>query len=706
MADIMKLFNELRDSEFGYQIREHYADLKTQESSPEAVTPATADINSIIGTETTQPNTVKEQADPVKATENTLNIDPSTSDASIEPTQSAVDAVLNVTNQGDGMINLAQAEADFIETIYNAFDEEGELSMEALPTHVVTEDSHAFDALATSPEAQRYRRYLEEQAHGSVRTGAAGENKNEEAIQRQYVNQVLADKMADNLSLIADLDNQIADLNIQIDDLELEINNLEGVLAHILLQKTEAETKLADLREELDDTEVEHQENKAALDAAEDNAEKTQRELDEAAGVLDEAKESGSPIEQQRAEQDYLRRIDLHADALERLNGAKQNIMDSGAQIESLNEQIAKEVQNIIDLENQADATQQDILDAKGRLIDLQTKVVELQEQKELAVQREIEFQQEDPATYNEVFSTWLQTQVTEGEPWASNLQQQLLADSDVEAPVYKEATFMQGFLSKTSSALSSAQKYLAELQDDLEAAKAEYNQAIEDSAYDRIGSEGLADMAFSDINDAALTTYDENGSQQFKIMANYDENGEMTGIMVSDSRLMLELRATQDAVPLENFSAEDQQIILDAIADAEAASPDGTITLPDGNQFNAALAHSREASAAVARNAQFDAATPGLQINRVQAAEATVEAIQQDIAEASNTTISASAIDGGGIQSDTELASTFAHADQPREVALDNPDYAPESTPAITDNGTMSPMIGNENPLSSGLTS
>lgn len=234
----------------------------------------------------------------------------------------------------------------------------------------------------------------------------------------------------------------------------------------------------------------------------------------------------------------------------------------------------------------------------------------------------------------------------------------------------------------------------IARLEEELKAAQEEYDQALSDSVYTHEGAADLADMGFSELYADALTISNENGTPEFKIMASYDEDGNRTGILVSDGRLAMEERATQPAIPLDQYSAEDQATIMAALAEAEA---NGDVTLIDGNEFNAGLERSREASAAIARNEQFEAATPGMQIDRLQAASTHLESVEQELATATGNTItSASAIDGEGIKAKISLSETYAHAGEARDEPLDNPDTAPTQTGTeYVSNGTISPVAG-----------
>ena len=340
----------------------------------------------------------------------------------------------------------------------------------------------------------------------------------------------------------------------------------------------------------------------------------------------------------------------------------------------------------------EAEQSRRALEEANERLDELNAQEAEIQAELE-SLQAQLAELEASGSNTNDLNSAILATQRSIDDILA---QKETVLDeniSDMEAhPDLYSDSIMQSRYGLRSDVAEEREQVAAEierLEQQLVSAQAAYDQALNDSAYDMAGSADMADMGFEELNSNALTIYDENGAMQFKIMASYDENGEMTGYMASDSRLMLELRATQYAVPLEQLSAEDQATIMAAINEA------GGIEMVDGNAFNAALDQSREASAAVARNEQFAAATPGLQMNRLEATEAHLESVQQELAVATGTVASAAAADGAGIQTETDLTATFAHADIPRDEPLDNPT---PTTPDYTNDGTLSPLAGVEN--------
>ena len=339
----------------------------------------------------------------------------------------------------------------------------------------------------------------------------------------------------------------------------------------------------------------------------------------------------------------------------------------------------------------EADQSRRALEEANARLDELNAQEAEIQAELE-SLQEQLADLEASGSSTNDLNATILATQISRDDILAKKetVLDENISDMEAHPDLYSDSIMQSRYSLRSDLAEERTQiaTEIARLEQELAEAQTEYDQALSDSAYDLIGSEDLASMGFEELNSNALTVYDESGAMQFKIMASYDENGEMTGYMASDSRLMLELRATQHAVPLDQFSAEDQATIMAAINEA------GGIEMVDGNAFNAALDQSRAASAAVARNAQFEAATPGLQMNRLEATEAHLESVQQELAIATGTVTSAAAADGAGIQTETNLTTTFAHADIPRDEPLDNPT---PSTQDYTSDGTLSPVAGAE---------
>ena len=664
MADINNIFNGLNSEDVGFEPRRQEPDAPVETIIPE---------NVALDTET----------------------DTNILDAELEATNAETAIRLDV-EPAENVISFEATEAEAFAILTAAFDEEGEFA--PFEHH----DAEAFDAMATSEAGKRYKLYLDNKDSNSVLTQSDTRNSNE-SFTRQMSRQIFADAMYSNLERIQEIDSRLGEIDLEISDLEAEMAEIERLLEEIRLQRAEAVAETERLQQERAAEEDALREDEIERAKLEEDVRDQEAAVAAAAARVEEAAATGTDIEQVRAEQEYQREAAALEETRTRLNTLKETMTAREIRLGEIDAAIEEKSQLIDELDRTAEGYEDRLSEIGRELESLHTERISLLEEKEAAFKAEQQLMQEDPEGYSQSAMSWLNELYEAGEEGIAEVWDYFSSapeDTDLAA---MQGAYLDNMYNTTHSQVGSAKaelqtlrERLAELESEMDDLTEERDQALNDSAYDMIGAADFGDMGFTEIYENALTVTDESGITQFKIMANFDAEGNVSGIMVSDGRVAMQERATQHATPLENYSPEDQEIILSALAEARLASPDGSINLVDAAEFNSRLDASVAASAAIARNDQYNS-TYGQVMNgttRLEAVEASVEIVAEEIAE-TRAAITAAASDGDGIQTETKLTAVFTDADIPRDEPLDNPTPA---TPDQTTDWTLSPIASVEN--------